>query len=37
MKLLCKLFGNKWTERRYMEGLFENGFKTLPYKKMFEM
>lgn len=33
MKLMCKLFGHKWSERRNMEGPFENGFKTLPYKR----
>lgn len=32
MKLMCKLFGHKWSERKYMEGPFVNGFKTLPYK-----
>ncbi|MEY8514494.1 DUF1660 family phage protein [Lactococcus taiwanensis] len=34
MKLMCKLFGHKWPkERKYMEGPFTNGFKTLPYKR----
>ncbi|RDG21290.1 DUF1660 domain-containing protein [Lactococcus cremoris] len=33
MKLLCKLFGHKWSERRYMYGPFVDGIKTRPYKK----
>ena len=33
MKLLCKLFGHKWSERRYIEEPFVNGYKALPYKR----
>ncbi|MDT2903338.1 DUF1660 family phage protein [Lactococcus lactis] len=33
MKLLCKLFGHCWSERRYMYGPFVDGIKTKPYKR----
>ena len=35
MKLMCKLFGHKWSEWRYIEGPFVNGCKILPYKRCF--
>ncbi|MDN5447293.1 MAG: DUF1660 family phage protein, partial [Lactococcus lactis] len=28
---MCKLFGHKWSERRYIEEPFVNGCKALPY------
>ncbi|WP_416451687.1 DUF1660 family phage protein [Lactococcus lactis] len=30
---MCKLFGHKWSERRYIEEPFVNGCKALPYKR----
>ena len=33
MKLMCKLFGHKWSERRYMYGPFVDGMKIKPYKR----
>ncbi|WP_260353400.1 DUF1660 domain-containing protein, partial [Lactococcus cremoris] len=28
---MCKLFGHKWSEQRYMYGPFVDGIKTRPY------